>query len=273
MNQRKRDNLRLAFLGLVFLFVASGWWIQDEPEFLEPSHEGKPLRYWLGAMSNPKFGEARIREAFREMGPRAVPALVWHAKKADPPWNTIYRKGYELAPGFLRGWMPFPETAGMMSQYCQWGLYLSVAGPRAARDAHYLVEGLSSPFARDRVVMVTLLGGIGNKSKRAMNGLKQALKDPDPKVRWQAALMFFHADPSDPVAVPQLIEALGSPSAFLRSDAVLALSRVGGQSDTRVMAAIEKAMEDSSEHVRVEASEALTRLRGEKQSPGAPTSQ
>ena len=259
-------------MGLIFGFVAGGWWFQEEALFSEPAFDGKPLRYWLQAMANPDMKEARIREAFREMGPRAVPALLWHAKRPDPLWKSIYLRFYELAPEALRGVMPLPETAGMRSQYCQWGLHLSVAGPRAARDAHFLIEGLGSPFARDRVVIVNLLGSIGTASGRAINGLKQALKDPDPRVRRQAALMLFHADPSISEAVPQLIEALSAASPLLRSDAVLALGRVGRRSDTRVMAAIETAMHDPSEYVRAEAAEALARLRPrENEAVAAPT--
>ena len=251
--------LRLALLTLTLFAVAGFVGLQDEERVGEPRFQGRPLRYWLAQMSNPAADEARIREAFREMGPQSVPVLLDLARQPDGLWTSVYTRLYELSPAAVRSLLPFPETAGLRRQHCQWGLYLSVLGPRAGTDVRYLVAGLKSPAVRDRLVVVNLLGGLAVRSKPALQGLKQALHDPEVRVRRQAALMWFHADPHSAVAVPQLLETLASPSALLRSDAALALGRVG-RDDPRVEPALRKALADPSEYVRTEAAEALARL-------------
>ena len=260
VNVPRHYNLRLALLGLVFAVVAVVCF-RGEEQLAEPMYEGRPMRYWLRQMSDPRADEASIRRAFREMGPEAAPLLLHLAKETDGVWKRSYVRCYELAPGVIRRVMPVPETAGLRRQHCQWGLHLSVSGPKGVRDARYLVAALASPFTRDRLTIVNLMGSLGPSSKVATQALMQALKDPDARVRRQAALMLFHVDPTSAMGVPQLIETLTASSALLRSDAALALGRIGSR-DPRVIVALQLALKDPSEYVRQEASEALGRLGG-----------
>src|SRR5439155_16911918 len=82
------------------------------------------------------------------------------------------------------------------------------------------------------VSSAALLGGCGKEQPMLAGGKPvshwvQALQNPDPKVRKQAAFKLGNVGPADPTALPALIEALKDRDAGVRREAILALLKCG----------------------------------------------
>jgi HEAT repeat protein len=98
----------------------------------------------------------------------------------------------------------------------------------------------------------------------------QALRDPDPKVRKEAAFKLGNVGTLDPSVLPALIEALKDRDAGVRREAILALLKC--ESESREA---DSALEDLRDHdpdpeVRRYAAKALVKLHGGTSHDGPP---
>jgi HEAT repeat protein len=78
------------------------------------------------------------------------------------------------------------------------------------------------------VILLMALSGCGG-AQPAMAGGKwaEALRNPDARVRKQAAFTLGNIGPSDPAALPALIGALKDRDGSVRCEAILALVKLG----------------------------------------------
>ena len=123
------------------------------------------------------------------------------------------------------------------------GPHVDAAGARvaddgAARKARVaeLINQLGDADARIRNQAGNALGEMGEAALKAVPGLIKALgDDPDPKVRWRAAVALASIRPKEKTAakaaVEALIKALGDPDAKVRASAAWSLGWIstGGQ--------------------------------------------
>ncbi len=91
-----------------------------------------------------------------------------------------------------------------------------------------------------------------------------ALRDPDARVRREAAAKLGNAGPADPAALPALTDALNDPDAAVRRAAILALVKFGPAAREAAPALEELRQRDRDPQVRAYAGRALEKLRAGK---------
>jgi HEAT repeat protein len=92
----------------------------------------------------------------------------------------------------------------------------------------------------------------------------EAMRDPSPKVRKEAAAKLGNVGPADPAALPALSAALKDPDAGVRREVILALVKCGPAARKAVPALERLRQDDRDAQVRVYAGKALERLRSEQ---------
>jgi hypothetical protein len=101
-------------------------------------------------------------------------------------------------------------------------------GTQAASSLPELVEGLRDTDVEVRIAAAWALGQMGKSIHApAAQALAQALSDPEPKVRSEAAVALRNAGEAARSAVPALMSALNDPMDYVRAPAADALGRVG----------------------------------------------
>jgi HEAT repeat protein len=88
----------------------------------------------------------------------------------------------------------------------------------------------------------------------------EALQSPDAKIRKQAAFKLGNVGPSDPNALPALLEALNDGDATVRREAILAVLKCGIEARTAVPTLRAVQQTDPNGQVRQCAAQALARL-------------
>jgi HEAT repeat protein len=114
------------------------------------------------------------------------------------------------------------------------------------------------------LLVVTLLGC--RKVEPTLAGGKppaqwvQALNDPDPAVRKNAARKLGNVGAADPAALPALTAALNDPDAGVRAEVILALVKFGPEAKDAVPRLTQIQRGDANARVRDYASKALARI-------------
>jgi HEAT repeat protein len=88
-----------------------------------------------------------------------------------------------------------------------------------------------------------------------------AIRDPNPKVRREAAAKLGNVGPADPAALPALTGALKDPDAGVRREAIVALVKCGPAAREAVPALEELRQHDRDPQVRSYAGRALEALK------------
>jgi HEAT repeat protein len=88
----------------------------------------------------------------------------------------------------------------------------------------------------------------------------QALKDPDARVRQEAAFKLGNAGPVDAAVLPALVAALNDPDARVRSEAVLAVVKFGPAAKEAAPALTELGRNDRDPRVRRYCVQALEKI-------------
>jgi HEAT repeat protein len=115
------------------------------------------------------------------------------------------------------------------------------------------------------VMLLILLSGCGRVQPR-MAGDKwaRALRDADARVRKKAAFTLGNIGPSDPAALPALLEALNDADSGVRGEAILALVKFGPVARAAVPALAGLSRQDQDARVRYYATQALAKLQREE---------
>jgi HEAT repeat protein len=88
----------------------------------------------------------------------------------------------------------------------------------------------------------------------------QALKDPDARVRKEAASKLGNAGPANSAVFPALVAALKDPDAKVRCEVIFALVKFGSDANEAVPILTELQKLDSDARVRTYAAEALEKI-------------
>jgi HEAT repeat protein len=140
---------------------------------------------------------------------------------------------------------------------------LGSIGADAASATEALIASLGDEDQEVRHAACYALGKIGPGAKEAIPALKKGLKSDDKFLRFASiwALLKIHADKLTlaEVAVPMLIEALGDERAHVRVEAAYSLGELGSAAKAAVEA-LEKAMDDDNQAVRMAVAEALEKI-------------
>jgi HEAT repeat protein len=96
----------------------------------------------------------------------------------------------------------------------------------------------------------------------------QALRQPDARVRKEAAFKLGNLGPTDPAVSPALIGALKDADAGVRCEAILALTKCGPDAQAAIPVLADLQQRDPNARVRSYASKALKKLRGEDGAAG-----
>jgi HEAT repeat protein len=119
---------------------------------------------------------------------------------------------------------------------------------------------------------VALLAELGDAARGATGAVKDTTRDPDPDVRWAAALALCHLAPADAAAaVPDLIRVVGDgkEASGRRRGAAAALRRLGTQARPAA-AALVQALKAPDEDLRWDAALALAAVDAVQAGPAVP---
>ena len=110
------------------------------------------------------------------------------------------------------------------------------------------------------IFLISVSGCGGAPPAMAGGKWAEALRNPDDRVRKQAAFTLGNIGPSDPAVLPALIGALKDRDAGVRAEAALGLLRIGPAAKEAVPALQEAARKDTNPTVRAHAGKALEKV-------------
>ena len=160
------------------------------PRMNEPVYAGKTLDQWL------EGGYEQASMALQEIGPPAAPYVLAKLRCEDPRCGSLqkYRDLWRRLPPTLRKIFPRPKAANFDELHaCSALLEL---GPRAVP---FLSAGLKDYNPVVREVSAHALGSLrhrGNDIRIALPALVQALGDPSAEVRTRATWALDNNEPT-----------------------------------------------------------------------------
>ena len=129
---------------------------------------------------------------------------------------------------------------------------------------------LTQKFVGLIVGLAFLLAGCSQPAGPPLAGGKpfshwlQAIKDPDPKVRKQAAFKLGNIGPQDEGALPALLEALQDKHAQVRGEAILAILKFGPEAAQAEPILTRMQKEDRDDRVRELARKAIEKFKRDR---------
>jgi len=216
---KRRPIILAAFL---LAAAATGLWVCWPPP--EPSYHGKRLRQWLDdfdGSGSPK--EAVAKDAIRQMGSQALPALVDLLGRTDVPFKK------RLASWLERQSLVQIRFTWAETRRVQAARAIVVIGP-AAKTA---VPDLSRLLAKDatRGAAVIALSAIGPEVVSAMTNL---FSHPNVRVRRAAVEVVGAAAQNGAMATPALLRVLRDSSQSARGSAARALGGFGQEATAAI---------------------------------------
>jgi HEAT repeat protein len=185
---------------------------------------GKSIETWSMEANG---GNSNAVAIIREVGPKAVPNLVWQLGRKE---SFLHRTAWQLKPKLpatfqamivKRFGAPHPEwISGREAAAFSLGLI----GPAAEPAIPKLTRALDDKEGNVGWKAAAALGGIGPNSAGALIG---ALKGRDSDVRWKAAYALGEIRPAATEAIPALIAAASDSNEQVRNSAAYSLGQNG----------------------------------------------
>jgi len=244
----KRLIIVLALVGLSLVATILFFWHQAD----STSFQGKKVKTWAMQLASydPTARDEAVN-AFKNMGPTAVPGLVKLLQTKDP---GLRRRAWAIAvklPRRLRAWffkdVNWPDPNDVHAAAAK---ALGLIGPEAQPAVPALARSLHDQSRQVRLEAATAMARIG---KVSVPMLVEALHDPDPEVRHAAAYALGEIGPEAHAAVPRLLEMLSETNGPLRTSVAYSLGRIG-PSD---LSALVNLLEHGSAASQVEAAKLL----------------
>src|SRR5438477_6910298 len=188
-----------------------------------PRYEGRSASYWVGQLLH---DYAKARQALRQFGPNAVPALTDVVNKRRSPFWTWIEAWRPKLPAFIGRRLPNRALDQLLQERAIEVLY--EFGPASAPAASALLGVDASlndfvGFGSAGLAHATLLR-IG---PAGLPYCIQTLRGKSPNLRAKAASYIAHFGPQAGAAAPALARALNESSPAVRNAAVSALARIG----------------------------------------------
>src|SRR5438046_6033807 len=188
-----------------------------------PRYEGRSASYWVGQLLH---DYAKARQALRQFGPNAVPALTDVVNKRRSPFWTWIEAWRPKLPAFIGRRLPNRALDQLLQERAIEVLY--EFGPASAPAASALLGVDASlndfvGFGSAGLAHATLLR-IG---PAGLPYFVKALRNTNPKIRARAASYLGHLGPEGGAAAPALATALDDSVPAVRSAAVVALGQIG----------------------------------------------
>lgn len=168
------------------------WTFNEIQRSREPSHDGKPLRYWVHVFYRPESEEPyyKVNQALLELGTNSAPlvakALVQPTPKLRMRYTDVYFRNRYRMPRWLAKLLPEPGFPGFLRNRAD--LLLRQMGPNAYTAVPELIRGLGSKDPHTKRDCAEILGLIGSQAERAVPRLIAALEDPNLMIRGTAAV-------------------------------------------------------------------------------------
>ncbi len=229
-----RRALQAGFLLLALAVCAILWNALHQPA--EPQLNGKPLSHYL---DNQTYGELRTerdaRESIRDFGTSAVPHLIQLLERRESR-ITVWLRELARRQSFVR--LRFTPLTVLQSQAA---LACAELGPMAAPA----ISALSN-LTRDPILAAPSLHALAMIGPQNFSILTNCLLDGIPPAREMAAGVLRHTQPRMK-PLPVLLQALRDPLPSVRANAASSLGYLGAEPASTVPALI--ACLDDSNHV------------------------
>jgi HEAT repeat protein len=170
----------------------------------EASYRGKSVSEWLNVAKWTNRNKEAC-EAFQQMGPKAVPALMRMARNYDSPSQRAYRKVWPLIPTWGQKRLRVPRLPSDEQFYSNVGFAISLTG---SQNIPALTKALKDSNDGVRRAGGAALVFLKAESAPAVHGLVQALEDKQGIVRVYATIALGQIGITNRVAIPGLIKAL-----------------------------------------------------------------
>lgn len=259
----KRPSRIIVGLLLVGVIIA-GLYIALNPR--EPRANGQRLSYWVEQLWSAGADQEEAKSAIRKIGTNAVPALLRKVRGAE--WRRKKMTAWSQLPPAVQAILPPPENDGhFLENKVPYALSLlgpstiplllaalqdpdrklqSVAvralgmmGPSAEPALPTLIRSIQHTNGEVRIAAVHALQSIGRHDEEVIQALITALRDdnagPDGGkvfVRESAAMALGRFGPIARPAIPELTRLMDDPEFYMRREAILALWRIGGDTNT-----------------------------------------
>ncbi|EEF61755.1 HEAT repeat domain-containing protein [Pedosphaera parvula] len=217
----KKNQFRLMLIIVVLAAILGGLaWHSATPK--EPIYHGKPLGDWLeGISENMKPEQEQALLILAKMGTNATPIIVRKLEQNDSPIRNKYRDAWPTLPAWPKKVLPTPAPETFTVEDAE-RAFRSVLGTNMASQLPQLLTH-PNPAVREAVAPeiweAYRLRSI--PSEQLLSLCIFALKDPDPLVRFNSALVLERFGPAASNAVPNLIHSLRSSEAGRRKGSTI----------------------------------------------------
>lgn len=272
-------------LALLALAVGLVVFALVRPAAREPVFRGRPLREWLVGFDDGHYSTnySAAQEAIRAMGTNCLPFLIRHLRSKDPPFNRQW-KNLKARLNLLKSgatavdWHRRAATA--CGQFGQDGAPAFPAMMDAMNDpeaAQHVAAALSWMFPESAPVLTNVLatGNVRARSsaawalktalwhpnieEMARTALINALRDPDPGPRSEAASALMFCKQRLDLVVPALTRALSDPNPYVRGHAANSLGNFGSAAKPAVPELLQL-LRDTNDYPRKSAMEMLLKI-------------
>jgi HEAT repeat protein len=236
---------RRILIGLAFALIGSGLAIVLIIGPAEPSHQGKPLSFWLEEIGDnkPETNRDDARQAIRAIGTNAIPWLIADLRLDEPKWKRVLMQWMLKQPLVKVNY----RTPDARSSQAAWAFQALGAIARPA------IPELVKMLDRNPGWVPAALSWIGVDSVPA---LVNALTHTNPYVRANASTALANAVSAGGIprtapvaAVPLWLEQLKDNDANLRSHAAWGLGTIREQAELCVPALM-RSLDDPSPAVQ-----------------------
>ena len=218
----------IVVIALMTLALAAGFALRVRARVMEPEYQGHSLSWWLNQMVRTKLvhnpsDHEQAAEAVRQIGPdKTLAELLKLLRTEDTGLRRTVMKWAATRKLFAVVFI----SADVSREYASAGY--EALGSAANAHIPQLSEILtSSPLPHARMCAARSLGFVGKDSKTAVSALLRGTKDKNEWVRTDSLSALIRIRPELDLVATTLIEALDDPFPVARENAAIALGNYG----------------------------------------------
>jgi HEAT repeat protein len=249
----KRSRILLVVLLIAIPGIV---WIALNSRESEPAYQGKSLSSWLAQRNSQTW------PAITNMGDKAVPFLARKLEARFDPYSKLHQSLEHKLPLKAMRMLPAPRFRGRSDYFEQRrgaASYLGMLGATAKPAIPALLNALRDPEPEIRFPAARALEGISPGDERLMPTFLGLLNDKAGNVRQAGALGLQKYGPKASAAVPRLIWMLKNDYSLDQWASAQTLGIIGSNAVAAVPALTE-ALSVTNAYVRVCAARALWRI-------------